>query len=292
MALAITSPTSLPDGRTGLDYEKVGITATATGGSGTVTWSLDSGGTAPAGLVIDSATGKLSGFITAAAGNYEPWIKATDSASPTPATAIAKIPLFVSGLPNGLDLLLRLPVKDQPGAVLTQLNLIARTALQMITDACGVPFATYGTTAVPQFGPEILHRNTYSPLGFPENRPIQSIVAAVDGSQTLRIGTLQALMGGSADIAIDNAGKAVRLLSPARWDGPSYVAVTYTAGFAILPPDLYEVFCEIGLMLWKERERIGLSELTVDQGTTKYQKELPQLVLGVLERYGRIGQWV
>lgn len=289
MALSITFPTSLPDGRPGLDYGACNLTATADGGTAPYVWEIDAGGTNPTGLVINASTGKLSGIITDDPGDYDVWIKVTDDNDDT---VTAKIPMFVSGMPNGMDILLRLPVKDQPGAVMTQLNLVARSALATITTLSGVAFPAAGEVDAPTFGPETLHRNTYSPLAFPDHRPVQSIVSAVDGTQTLIPGTVAELMQGTAGIAIDNRGKAVRLGRCASWDGPSHTIITYTAGFATLPPDLYEVFCELSLLMWKEKDRIGLSELVVEQGTTRYAKELPAFIAGVLETYAAVGQWV
>ena len=98
--------TTLPDGVLNAAYSAA---LQATGGTGTITWSLATG-TLPAGLTLNPSTGAITGTPTAA-GTSPVTVKATDSASPpnsvitalsisinttTPAFAIS-----TAGLPNG-----------------------------------------------------------------------------------------------------------------------------------------------------------------------------------------------
>ena len=293
MALAITFPTSLPDARTGLDYGAANVTAIATGGTSPYVWSLAVGGTPPAGLVIDATTGKLSGIITDACddGPFSVWIKVVDAVA---ATVTVQVDLFVSPLPNGLDLLVRMPTKDQSGAVLTNLNIIAASALQTITAVCGVPFAAAGSCAVPSFTQEVMNRNRYSALAFPQWRPVQTITAAWSGVQVLTVGTVYELMTQvpPVHVAIESDGKAVRFRYPSNHDGPGPEAISYTAGYATLPSDLYEVFCELGRLMWLEKDRAGMSVIAVGDAQTTYSKKLPEWCDAVLMKYGSVGAMV
>ena len=80
--LAVTT-TSLPDGTVGTPYT---TTLQATGGTPGYSWSQTSGGEMPDGVTLSSA-GQFSGTPTAA-GTFGPYVfQATDSASPTAATA-------------------------------------------------------------------------------------------------------------------------------------------------------------------------------------------------------------
>ena len=77
-----------PDGEVGATYS---YTLTASGGTGPYAWSVSSGAL-PAGITLDSSTGKLSGTPTTA-GTSNPTIKVTDAAgqSATEATSLTII---------------------------------------------------------------------------------------------------------------------------------------------------------------------------------------------------------
>ncbi|MHB8499605.1 MAG: beta strand repeat-containing protein [Candidatus Acidiferrales bacterium] len=102
--LLITT-TSLPNGITTKTYS---ATLQSSGGTGTVTWSV-SAGSLPTGLVLNAATGVISGTPTTAGGPTNFTVKATDSAAPTPQTntqalSITVIPVLsitTTTLPNG-----------------------------------------------------------------------------------------------------------------------------------------------------------------------------------------------
>ncbi|MGB7436355.1 MAG: putative Ig domain-containing protein [Candidatus Acidiferrum sp.] len=72
------SISSLPSGQVGTAYS---ATLTATGGTAPYTWSLTSG-TMPAGLVLNSATGAITGTPTQAVASASLTFKVTDSGSP------------------------------------------------------------------------------------------------------------------------------------------------------------------------------------------------------------------
>lgn len=82
MALAVTT-SSLPLAQVGVAYS---TTLAASGGTAPITWTL-SGGSLPAGLSLNASTGVISGTPTAIQPATAIQFTATDSATPTPATA-------------------------------------------------------------------------------------------------------------------------------------------------------------------------------------------------------------
>jgi hypothetical protein len=75
--LAITT-TSLPSGNAGTAYSS---SVVASGGLAPYTWSITTG-SLPGGLVLNSATGAITGTITAAAGTYSFTVQASDADNP------------------------------------------------------------------------------------------------------------------------------------------------------------------------------------------------------------------
>jgi hypothetical protein len=92
-SLAITTTSPLPPGTVGTAYDPPGLQFTATGGTGTDTWTVASGSTLPAGLSL-SSTGLLSG-TPQVAGTFTFGITATDSATP-PAVVTSTFTLVIS----------------------------------------------------------------------------------------------------------------------------------------------------------------------------------------------------
>lgn len=87
------APPSLPNGGVGVAYES--ITFTATGGTGTYTWSI-SAGAIPTGLSFDTVAGKLSG-TPIIAGDYTFTVKAEDSSSPVKKFATKSYTVNIAG---------------------------------------------------------------------------------------------------------------------------------------------------------------------------------------------------
>lgn len=97
-SLTITAPSSLPAGVQNVAY--TAITATATGGSGTYTWSI---GGQPSGLTINATTGVISGTPAAnSAGAYTVVVTVTDSNG---ATATRSYPLTIGSGPTNLPVI-------------------------------------------------------------------------------------------------------------------------------------------------------------------------------------------
>lgn len=88
-ALVLTT-TSLPVGSLGTAYD---VSPSATGGTGTLVWSVKSGAL-PTGLTLNAATGEISGTPTAA-GSSTFTLAVTDSA-PTPMTAVQTLVITIN----------------------------------------------------------------------------------------------------------------------------------------------------------------------------------------------------
>jgi len=100
LPLSITT-TSLPNGDVGVAYSQ---TLTASGGSGTYTWSV-SAGSLPAGLSLNAATGVISGIATTAGtSNFTAQVAGGITTATQPLTInIGLLPLSITttSLPNG-----------------------------------------------------------------------------------------------------------------------------------------------------------------------------------------------
>jgi len=101
-ALVITTTSPLPQGTVGVNYSQ---TLTATGGSGTYTWAVTVG-SLPSPLLLDSATGAITGQpATAATSNFTIQVTDTNGVTATLAAALTVNPALVittaSPLPAG-----------------------------------------------------------------------------------------------------------------------------------------------------------------------------------------------
>lgn len=287
----------LPPARTQLNYGEAQAVVAAVDGVAPYTFSISNGasGLIPAGLVIDPVTGKLSGLITAPAGLYKFFVNVTDA---QPDSGSAVIELFVSGLPNGLDVLKRLPVQDQSLCTVEQLNAIASAALADFTNYTEVPFpaappsavvtnyspipVNYEPVALPAYTDEVLFVRSYSDRCYPRFHPVQQIAAAALLTTPLTAGTLKEYLLGKAQIAIMDDREGVRFKGFRFCDNQSSLFLSYTAGFTVLPSDKYEAVIGIALLLWKEQDRSGIKHLAVGESTTEFLKELsPQHMIAI-----------
>jgi hypothetical protein len=71
--------------------------------------------------------------------------------------------------------------------------------------------------------------------------------------------------------------------------GRSNISITYTAGFATVPPDLAKAANELIALRYKERDRIGFSSKTLAGETVAFiTKDMPAPVATILKQYVRI----
>jgi hypothetical protein len=101
-ALSVTT-TSLPSGRVGDSYLQ---TLAASGGTSPYTWSILQGGSLPAGLTLDAATGRIAGTPTTA-GSSAFQVQVTDAQGRTASrslsiTVSAAISITTTSIPNGV----------------------------------------------------------------------------------------------------------------------------------------------------------------------------------------------
>lgn len=89
----VISTTQLPSTSASKQYD---FTLTTTGGVAPITWALDSG-TPPTGILLDAATGRLSGPVDPAATTQTFTVRATDSTAGTPQTATRSLTINVVG---------------------------------------------------------------------------------------------------------------------------------------------------------------------------------------------------
>ncbi len=120
-SLAITT-TALPDGAVGVPYN---VTLQATGGTPPLMWSTTAG-SFPSGLLLDAATGNISG--TPAAAVMESFtVQVTDSTSPTMQTASQPLVLTINSALAGRN-------DDIGSATALPGNITARASISPYTD--------------------------------------------------------------------------------------------------------------------------------------------------------------
>lgn len=297
----------LPSARVGLDYGLPSARVHATGGVLPYIFSLapGAGGLIPAGLVIDPSTGLLSGKVTAPAGLYRFFVTATDA---QPLAGTANVELFVSDLPNGLDLVGRTQVRPDPSiddsCVIDALNVAAAGALQLLTDLTEIPFpdappsqivalsspilVNFVAALLPAFADESPWVRSYSPRCTTKAWPVRTLDAATLVATPLRIGTFKELLTGIAQICIDQDGEYLRTARQLfGGDGNAALFVSYTAGFLRLPADLTEAWAHLALLLYLEKERTGVAETHIDRLNIKYDRKYPEQIKAILSRWRR-----
>lgn len=73
--------------------------------------------------------------------------------------------------------------------------------------------------------------------------------------------------------------------------GEKNVAITYTAGYYVIPDVLQQAVIELAAYRWRNRNRIGLSSQAVDGQTTSFsQRDIPAPVRTDLDQFSRKGR--
>jgi len=71
--------------------------------------------------------------------------------------------------------------------------------------------------------------------------------------------------------------------------GDANVAISYTAGFATVPPDIAQACIDLCALRWKERDRIGHVSKSIGGETVTYMvKDMPDNVRVVLNQYKKV----
>ncbi len=115
------------------------------------------------------------------------------------------------------------------------------------------------------------------------NRPVVAVTAlAIDGSAIPAAGTIN---GSGWFLNKDS----VQLFGYAFNRGQANVAISYTAGFATIPPAVAQATIELAAMRYQERGRIGLSSVAAAGETTSYViKDMPPSVATLLNQYRQV----
>ncbi len=166
-ALAITTTTALPDGAAGAPYD---AQLAATGGTAPYTWVVfPELGTLPAGVTLDTSSGRLSG-TPSAAGNYSFSIRVTDSGQRSATKA------FTISISNALTILTKPPLANGTAGSVYQ---------QQLTATGGKPPYTWSISAGALPAGLTLGATTGIIGGTPSRAGTFNITVAVnDGQQT------------------------------------------------------------------------------------------------------------
>jgi uncharacterized phiE125 gp8 family phage protein len=115
------------------------------------------------------------------------------------------------------------------------------------------------------------------------NYPITAVASvAIDGL------TIAACADATASGYVFNESK-ISLRGYRFSKGMQNVAVTYTAGYTVIPDDLQQACIELVALSFKERDRIGLSSKGIQGEQTNFiVKDMPDSVRGILNQYKRV----
>jgi len=177
------------------------------------------------------------------------------------------------------------------------LAMISATTLGAISRATSIPFGV--RTVLLE---SVYYRGT-NPYLIPRYWPVRQIITALPGggAAPLRVGTEYQLARGMADIAITSPaptddsemmGGETLTVAQGCWAPGSQFFVSYMAGVTSLPPDMLEVYAELAFLMWKEKERVGLSQTKDKDAEIRFQRDLPPWALRALRGYQRIASIV
>lgn len=281
VALNITTPTPLPRATIGTNYI---LALQAEGGTTPYTWAVHAGALPP-GMSL-TAQGVLMGIPTPDCGTYTATVRVTDSAG-SPGHFDKDLTIFSGNLPGASDVLERLKLDDPKGVNLFVLNKIADACLAWLSSHLSIPLAP-GSCSLTTITDEPLFVNSYKPVTYTVYWPVVTLTK-VDyaGGAVLRVGTMRELLSGKADIAINDEGRELRLFQR-RCDGYNGLFATYTAGMLTLPADLRDVWLELCMLTYKEKDRHGLDSDKLDKQEIKFTRKFPDWMDGTLQRYRRL----
>jgi hypothetical protein len=208
------------------------------------------------------------------------------SANP-PIVEVAAIP---TGPPDGDFILARLGVDPGQGPKQKAVyQILAQEAIEQITSFTSIPcpVATYTGERVPL-------RDWYD-VNLTKWWPLTSLDAVRLFGTTLKIGTEEQLSLGACDCAIDDRKEGIRVRQGIKntWGGNGgALFVDYKAGFAAYPTDLLEVFFELVMLMFNEKDRVGKSRDRLDKQEIQFIRDLPPAQQATVRRYKRTQVYV
>ena len=129
------------------------------------------------------------------------------------------------------------------------------------------------------------------PWCLPLYHPVNAITKVIGATgQPYRIGTEQQLAMGQADIAIGQGGDILRF-GGGLWP-TTEIFVDYQAGFDVLPNDLLEVFTEFALLMGSEKDRVGKTDIKMQDAQVTLTRDLPPWCKRILDGYRRVQIYV
>jgi hypothetical protein len=121
-------------------------------------------------------------------------------------------------------------------------------------------------------------------LGFMvfSNRPVVSVGSLTINGQSIP----QSMNHASGGWVLASSWK-IALRGAYRFhEGVQNVSITYTAGYATIPPDLTQACCLLASLAYKERDRMGIDSKTVGGETISFTKDdLPPSVMQTINNY-------
>jgi hypothetical protein len=162
-------------------------------------------------------------------------------------------------------------VADKDDTLLTR---IVAAASDMIENYCG---RTFGSTAYAEF-----YDGTGTKTLYLRNFPIIGTPIILENGGALSVGTDPTT---SPDVLIyPELGRLVRpwiMWLPYR----NWYKVTYTAGFAAIPPVILQACLDVSALMLREKEHVGLSQKTSGTQTVTYIRKLPEQIQRGLDGY-------
>lgn len=112
------------------------------------------------------------------------------------------------------------------------------------------------------------------------NYPIIGTPTVLENGGALTVGTDPSL--GPEVLIYAREGRLVRNFS-IWWEYHNYYKISYSAGYATVPPEIADAAIEMTLIMLKEKDRVGLAQHTTGTVTSTYIRSLPQAAQWALD---------
>lgn len=191
-------------------------------------------------------------------------------------------------LPDENFLIQRMGMSDNVAASARNfLATISTTVLALISRTCSIPMPSKTVMN------EAVYFRGNIPRLVPAYWPVTALYTVFAGASatSLRVGSEMQLMRGLTGAAIAGRGETIAI-APGCWVPGTTFFVSYQAGMDGLPPDLLEVYVELAFLLWKEKDRVGLTQTKDDVGEIRFTRALPEWALRAMRSYRRVYSFV